>query len=86
MTIVEVIVLAGDKVAEVGAEVIAEFEIDVDVVQLVVELKKSVNNLKIVGSEWKAWRCLPSWGGIITCRTTRNSIVCRGAGWCRSSS
>ena len=60
MTIVEVIVLAGDKVAEVGAEVIAELEIDIDVVQLVVELKKSVNNLKIVGSEWKAWRCLPS--------------------------
>ena len=58
MTIVEVIVLAGYEVAEVGAEVIAEviaeFEIDVDVVQLVVELKKSVNNLKIVGSEWKA--------------------------------
>ena len=44
------ILLVGDEVAEVGAEVIVEVEIDVDVV-LELEKKKKFQLIKVVGSE-----------------------------------
>ena len=50
MVVVEVILLVGDEVAEVGAEVIVEVEIDVDVV-LELEKKKKFQLIKVVGSE-----------------------------------